>query len=135
MTSNLYRFNVAILSTSEEVAGTIARALDDGCCDIVLIHDGEELITTLRRHHLDLIIIVVTDYSKSDATLYNLVKWLHLTGIDIFVITSHHSVRHTMHLLATGVRQCLTLPLPLERLRRKVFDHLAAKQRHRASIS
>lgn len=127
-------YRVALLCPDRSLSAAIVRAIEGDYCHVACYTTANELYATVRYVDVDLLIIAVAHYSPEDNTLYRTVERLHALGLDIFVITNHHSVRHTMHLLAGGVRQCMTLPLSVERLRRKVYAHLSTKVRHRESI-
>ncbi len=128
-------YRVALLCSSPSLTSAIATAITSDCCHVACYTTANELYSVVRYVDIDLLIIAIAHYSPEDNTLYRTVARLHAMGLDIFVITSHHSVRHTMHLLAGGVRQCMTLPLSIERLRRKVYAHLETKLLHREPVS
>lgn len=134
--SNLQqRYRIAILGSSEYIVRAITTALRSELYSVLAFESAEELLDVAAFHHLSLVIIAVDNYSPTDNTLYRTVERLRRAGVEIFVITHHHSVRHTLHLLGAGVRQCMTFPIAVERLRRKVLEHLATKPIYMEPVS
>lgn len=129
------KYRVAILADDNTLAAEICTAIAcNSCHAMAVIYDGA-LHRMIACGSIDLVIVASTHYSPNDNTFYNYIERLRSTGVDIFVITTHKSVRHTMHLLTSGVRQCLTLPIATARLRRKVYEHLATIQRVHYTVS
>lgn len=134
--SNLQqRYRIAILGSSEYIVHAIAAALRSELYTVLAFDSADALLDMAAFHHLSLVIIAVDNYSPTDNTLYCMVERLRRAGIEIFVITHHRSVRHTLHLLGAGVRQCMTFPIAVERLRRKVLEHLATKPIYMEPVS
>lgn len=115
---------VVVLALDHKMALYIASCIECDGCVVVLPRSESELYRVLLSTRVDLVIVVSTRRIRLDDMLYRWVDALHSAGADIFVAMRHHSVHHTLRLLSSGVRQCLTLPIAPRRLRSKVYEHL-----------
>lgn len=135
MSNMQQRYRVAILGSSLHIARAIAARLQSEPYTVLVFDNADELLDVAAFHHLSLVLIAVDNYSTTDNALYRTVERLRRADVEIFVITHHHSVRHTLHLLGAGVRQCMTFPIAVERLRRKIIEHLATKPIYMEPVS
>ena len=124
MKCNKKLYRIAILATTPAEAELFASIVDSRWCDIWLFYDMESLRQYFEPLDIDLTIVILGDSITAVSGFIQELSSLHRLGGDIFVVMSLHSVEVTLSLLAGGVKQCMTLPIDPQRLRRKVYEHL-----------
>lgn len=116
---------VVVLALDRGLALYLTSLIGCNGCVVVAPRSEHELYRVLLTARVDLVIVVALSPISLDDMLYSWVEVLLAASVDIFVVMRHHSVHHTLRLLSVGVRQCMTLSISPERLRSKVYEHLA----------
>ena len=117
-------YRVAVVANEEATAQLLAAAID-GCCNIVVCTANEsELDPLLDIVEFDLVVVATTALHNDNEHLMATIAAIRRTQADIFVVARHLSVATTLQLLGSGVSQCLSFPINLYRLRRKVKEQL-----------
>ena len=118
-------YRVAVVATEEATAQLLAAAID-GCCNIVVfIANESELSSLLDIVEFDLVVVATTAIHNDNERLMVTIAAIRRTRASIFVVARHLSVATTLQLLSSGVSQCMSFPINLYRLRRKVKEQLS----------
>lgn len=112
-----------LIFTPDTVIGNImASAVADLADEVVCATTACDMDAALCRGRLALIIIASTRSLGSDVRLDLMTEYLHRRGIPVFVVLEHLSESRATRLLQCGIEQCMTFPINMHRLRRKVRD-------------
>ena len=128
-------YRVAVVANEEITAQLLAAAID-GCCNIVVCTANEsELDPLLNIVEFDLVVVATTALHNDNEHLMATIAAIRRTQASIFVVARHLSVATTLHLLGSGVSQCMSFPINLYRLRRKVKEQLMAHDYRNEAVS
>ena len=117
-------YRIAVVA-SEEITAQLLAAAIDGCGNVVVFTANEsQLSSLLDIISLDLVVVASTSIHNDDELLMDIVSEIRHTRASIFVVARNLSVATTLQLLSSGVSQCMSFPINLYRLRRKVKEQL-----------
>lgn len=114
---------IVILSDNLFLSRAVAFSLGGLGAEVCTARNYEEWMTCCRRGAVDLVILLrAADFLGRR----QVVERLRRAGGNpqLFVLMWHHSERVALALLEQGVNQCMTFPVDLARLRRKVAEEL-----------
>jgi len=114
---------IVILSNNAFSSRAVAFALSGLGAEVCVARNYEEWMTCCRQGPVDLVLLLrAADFLARRQT----VERLRRAGGNprLYVLMWHHSERVALALLERGVDQCMTFPVNLARLRRKVAETL-----------
>ncbi len=117
---------VVILSGNAFAGRAVAFALGGLGAEVCVARSYEEWMSCCRRGAVDLVLLLrAADFLARRQA----VERLRRTAGNprLYVLMWHHSERVALALLERGVDQCMTFPVNLARLRRKVAEELIAR--------
>lgn len=128
-------YRIAVVA-SEEITAQLLAAAIDGCGNVVVCTANEEELTSLLDIiNFDLVVVASTSMHLDDTQLLATIADLRRSCTSIFVVARHLSVATTLQLLGSGVSQCMSFPINLYRLRRKVKEQLMARDYRNEAVS
>lgn len=128
-------YRVAVIATEETTAQLLAAVID-GCCNIVVCTTNEsEFRSLLSIIEFDLVVVATAALHNDTEHLMTTIAAIRRTQASIFVVARHLSVATTLQLLSNGVSQCMSFPINLYRLRRKVKEQLSRYEWRNEAVS
>ncbi len=120
-------YRIAIVASNSDTSHLLGATIDSHNTVVICTESCAELLDIVRHVRFDLVIIASTELHIDTSALMSLIGDVRATGADLFVILRNLGVPTTLELLGCGVAQCMTFPVNLYRLRRKVKEHLAER--------
>lgn len=117
-------YNLLVYAPCEIVARRVSRELHGTWCSVCYTTDSAAVARHVASYAIDLVVMLLPEMMPRSTAIPPLIADIRASGADIFVLMESHSALDALMLLAAGVRQCMTLPLEVGRLRRKVEEHL-----------
>lgn len=116
---------IVIFSDNPFLSRTLSLSLAGLGAEVCCVRNRSEWIRSCERGAVDLLIVLrAADFLARDREVERLCR---AGGSPrLYVLTWHHSERIATALLEQGADQCMTFPVNLMRLRRKVAEELTS---------
>lgn len=118
---------ILIFTPDAAVGNIVASAVADLASEVVRTSSACGMAQLIDNGSFDLVIIASTRSLAIDARLDAVVRRMHGCGIAVFVILRQLSEQRATRLFRSGVDQCMTFPVNIHRLRRKVRGQIVEK--------
>lgn len=115
---------ILIFTPDAAVGNIMVSAVADLAGEVVRTSSACGMAQLIDNGSFDLVIISSTRSLALDARLDAIVHRLHESGISVFVILRQLSEQRATRLFRSGVDQCMTFPVNIHRLRRKVREQI-----------
>lgn len=115
---------ILIFTPDVALGNIIASAVADLAGEVVCTTSPCGLFGMIDSDGFALVLIASTRSLAIDSRLDAVVRRLHRCGIPVFVILRQLSEVRATRLLRSGIDQCMTLPINIHRLRRKVRERI-----------
>lgn len=115
---------ILIFTSDVALGNIIASAVADLTDEVVRTASAPGMAQLIDNDRFALVIIATTRTLAIDARLDAAVRRLHRCGMPVFVILRQLSEVRATRLLRSGIDQCMTFPINIHRLRRKVRERV-----------
>jgi len=115
---------ILIFTPDAAVGNIIASAVADMTGEVVRTSSACGMAQLIDNVPFALVIIASTRALAADSRLDAVVRRLHRCDIPVFVILRQLSEQRATRLFRSGVDQCMTFPINIHRLRRKVHERI-----------
>ncbi|MDE6140683.1 MAG: hypothetical protein K2J31_07940 [Alistipes sp.] len=115
---------ILIFTPDVAVGNIIAAAVADLAGEVVRTTSACGMAQLIDNESFALVIIASTRSLAIDSRLDAVVGRLHRCGMPVFVILRQLSEVRATRLFRCGVDQCMTFPINIHRLRRKVREQI-----------
>lgn len=115
---------ILIFTSDMSTCNIVASAVADLADETVRTTSMQGVMQHVENEDFSLIIMASTRSLATESRLDRTIGHLHRCGIPVVLILARLSEQRATRLLQCGVDQCMTFPINLHRLRRKVHEQI-----------